>query len=88
MRRISLVVVLSFALLALGSSSAGAGNGNGLPAHKDKDVCAKANGPDAAACDSRVVTETDGVTPLATTTYQNGYGPGDLQSAYLSLIHI
>jgi len=82
MRRISLVVVLSFALLALGSSSAGAGNGNGLPAHKDKGVCAKANGPDAAACDSRVVTETDGVTPLATTTYQNGYGPGDLQSAY------
>ena len=82
MRRISLVVVFSFALLALGSSSAGAGNGNGLPAHNDKGVCAKANGPDAAACDSRVVTETDGVTPLATQTYQNGYGPGDLQSAY------
>jgi len=82
MRRISLVVVLSFALLALGSSSAGAGNGNGLPAHKDKGVCAKANGPDAAACDSRVVTETDGVTPLATATYQNGYGPVELQSAY------
>jgi len=82
MRRISTVVFVSFALLALGSSSAGAGNGNDLPAHKDKDVCAKANGPDAAACFSKVVTETDGVTPLATPTYQNGYGPADLQSAY------
>jgi subtilase family serine protease len=82
MQRISLVVVFSFALLALGSSSAGAGNGNGLPAHNDKGVCAKANGPDAAACDSRVVTEADGVTPLATPTYQNGYRPADLQSAY------
>ena len=82
MQRISLVVVFSFALLALGSSSAGAGNGNGLPAHNDKGVCAKANGPDAAACDSRVVTETDGVTPLATPTYSNGYAPADLQSAY------
>src|SRR6266550_1528149 len=81
MRRISTVVVLSFALLALGSSSAGADR-NGLPAHKDKDVCVKANGPDAAACDSKIVTETDGVTPLATPTYQNGYGPTDLQSAY------
>jgi subtilase family serine protease len=28
------------------------------------------------------VTETDGVTPLATPTYSNGYGPADLQSAY------
>jgi subtilase family serine protease len=82
MRRISVVVVVSFALIALGSSSAGAGNGNGLPAHKDKDVCTKATGPDAAACDSKVVTETDGVTPLATPSYQNGYGPADLQSAY------
>jgi subtilase family serine protease len=82
MRRILSVVVLSSALLALGSSSAGAGNGNGLPPHKDKGVCAKANGPDAAACDARVVTETDGVTPLATPSYQNGYGPADLQSAY------
>src|SRR5438309_3934218 len=82
MRRIFSVVVLSSALLVLGSSSAGAGNGNGLPPHKDKDVCAKANGPDAAACDSRVVTETDGVTPLATPMYSNGYAPADLQSAY------
>ena len=82
MRRIFSVVVLSSALLALGSSSAGAGNGNGLPPHKDKGVCAKANGPDAAGCDARVVTETDGVTPLATPTYQNGYAPADLQSAY------
>jgi subtilase family serine protease len=82
MRRISSVVFFSFALIALGSSSAGAGNGNDLPAHKDKGVCAKANGPDAAACFSRVVTETDGVTPLATPTYQNGYRPADLQSAY------
>jgi subtilase family serine protease len=81
MRRISTVVVLSIALLALGSSSAGADR-NGLPAHKDKDVCTKANGPDAAACDSKIVTETDGVTPLATPTYQNGYRPSDLQSAY------
>jgi hypothetical protein len=47
MRRISLLVVLSFAVLALGSSFAGA-NGNGLPAHKDKDVCTKAKGPDLA----------------------------------------
>ena len=84
MRRIFWVVVLSSALLALGSSSAGAGNGDGsgLPPHGDKGVCTKANGPDAAACDARVVTETDGVTPLATPTYQNGYAPADLQSAY------
>jgi subtilase family serine protease len=82
MRRITSVVFLSFALLALSSSSAGAGTADGLPAHKDKGVCAKANGPDAAACFSRVVTETDGVTPLATPTYQNGYGPADLQAAY------
>lgn len=79
--RISWVVVLSFALLALGSSSAVAANGS-LPAHKDKDVCTKANGPDTAACASKVVTEMDGVTPLATPTYTNGYAPADLVSAY------
>ncbi|MDX6479483.1 MAG: hypothetical protein QOG29_2070 [Gaiellaceae bacterium] len=82
MRRIFSVVVLSSAILVLVSSTAGAGNGNGLPPHKDKGVCAKANGPDAAACDARVVTETDGATPLATPTYSNGYAPADLQSAY------
>src|ERR671933_1542724 len=43
MRRISTAVVVTFALLMLGSSTAGAGNGPS--AHKYKDVCAKTNGP-------------------------------------------
>jgi subtilase family serine protease len=82
MSRLLLVLTFAFAVLALGGSFAGADNGGGLPAHKDKAVCSKANGPGVAACDSRVVTETDGVTPLATSTYANGYRPTDLQSAY------
>jgi len=52
-----------------------------LPAHSERPVCA----PPAAftaRCDAHVVTYTDGVTPLASASYQSGYSPADLQSAY------
>jgi hypothetical protein len=52
-----------------------------LPAHAAKAVCgAPAHG--SARCTSHVVTHQDGVTPLATSSYQYGYAPADLQSAY------
>src|SRR4051794_36103802 len=80
MRRVLLAALVPFALF--GSSIAGAGNGNGLPAgHKDKNVCAKANGPNVAGCDAKVVTLADGVTPFATTG-PTGYSPAQLQDAY------
>src|SRR3954463_15232347 len=80
MRRVLLAALVPLALF--GSSIAGAGNGNGLPAgHKDKNVCAKANGPNVAGCDAKVVTLADGVTPFATTG-PTGYSPAQLQDAY------
>lgn len=49
---------------------------------KFKAVCSK--GPDSFAhCDAKVVTEDDGVTPLATSTYFSGsLGPAQLHTAY------
>jgi subtilase family serine protease len=38
--------------------------------------------PFSAACSARVVTHPDSARPLATPTYQNGYTPADLSSAY------
>jgi subtilase family serine protease len=65
---------------AVGAASADQG---GVPnAHANKDVCAH-NVPDGVAhCDSKVDTKSDGVTPAATTSYQSGYAPADLASAY------
>src|SRR6266705_532938 len=81
MRRILLAVIVVFSLVAFGNGAAQAQR-DGLPPHKDKAVCTAANGPNSAACTARVVTQTDGVTPLATSTYQNGYAPANLISAY------
>ena len=50
-------------------------------AHSDRAVCAQAP-TGYAACDSRVVTKADGVTPTATTSYTSGYAPADLVKAY------
>lgn len=50
-------------------------------AHSDRAVCAQAP-TGYAACDSRVVTKADGVTPSATTSYSSGYAPADLVKAY------
>ena len=82
MRRTVFVPIVSLTLLLFVGGTAQATNGNQLPPHKDKAVCTMAGGPNAAACAARVVTQVDGVTPLATTSYQNGYAPADLRSAY------
>ncbi len=49
--------------------------------HSQKRVCSVA-APDHAACNAHVVTGTNGATPLATTSYQSGYSPDQLQTAY------
>ncbi len=52
-----------------------------LPAHSQRPVC----GPQAAGvarCHAHVVTHPDSAAPLATTSYQSGYRPADLASAY------
>lgn len=67
---------------ATGATSSAGPQDHALPAHKDKAVCAKSQGPDTAGCDAKVVTGLDGVTPLATTSYTYGFNPGDLSSAY------
>jgi subtilase family serine protease len=80
MRRILPAAIVVFSLALLGSGTA-LGQRT-LPAHADRAVCARANAPTTAACSSRIVTQADGVTPLATTTFTNGYAPADLLSAY------
>ncbi|HMG25734.1 MAG TPA: S53 family peptidase [Acidimicrobiia bacterium] len=52
-----------------------------LPAHGQKDVCTHAV-LGLAGCDAHVVTADGGVAPLATTSYQFGYTPQNLASAY------
>jgi subtilase family serine protease len=47
-----------------------------------KKVCPDTGQAGQAYCDSDLVTTSDGVTPLATTSYTNGYAPADLSSAY------
>ncbi|HVT77654.1 MAG TPA: S53 family peptidase [Acidimicrobiales bacterium] len=50
-------------------------------AHGDKATCA-ATQPGYAHCDAHVVTQADGASPMATTSYSYGYRPADLQAAY------
>jgi subtilase family serine protease len=72
-------------LLALGgSATAGPGAGTGpkpLPEHGQKRVCTAAVAG-LAYCDAHVVTADRGPAPLATTSYEFGYTPQDLASAY------
>ncbi|MHA3702025.1 S53 family peptidase [Jatrophihabitans sp. YIM 134969] len=49
--------------------------------HAQKRVCSVA-AKGHVACDAHVVTTTDGATPLATTSYQSGYSPAQLTTAY------
>jgi subtilase family serine protease len=75
-----------FTVLLAGASGAGVAAPAGaklpkpLPAHGQQAVCpATIFG---ASCQSHVVTADGGVTPLATPTYQFGYTPANLASAY------
>src|SRR5207248_7733899 len=52
-----------------------------LPAHGQRNVCSAAV-LGLAHCDSHVVTADGTVLPLATSSYQYGYGPQDLAGAY------
>jgi subtilase family serine protease len=52
-----------------------------LPAHGQRGICTAAL-PGLAACDAHVVTADGGATPLATSSYQFGYTPQNLASAY------
>ncbi len=72
--------------MAAGGAAASAGSNEAklppaLPDHAQKQVCA-AQGELTARCTAHVVTRPDGVTPLATTSYVNGYSPSNLASAY------
>jgi subtilase family serine protease len=82
-----LFVGLAGAILLLvlgGSASAGPGAGKDpkpLPEHGQKRVCTAAVAG-LAYCDAHVVTADRGPAPLATISYQFGYTPQDLASAY------
>jgi len=52
------------------------------PAPHNRRVCTGNQPAGIAACEARVVTRADGVTPNATTQYANGYGPSAIQQAY------
>ena len=67
-----------------GNGPQGSGAGNlprPLPEHGQKDVCTHAVAG-LAYCDAHVVTADRGPAPLATTSYQFGYTPQNLASAY------
>jgi subtilase family serine protease len=73
-----------FLLVLGGSATAGPGSGKDpkpLPAHGQKRVCTAAVAG-LAYCEAHVVTADRGPAPLATTSYQFGYSPQDLASAY------
>ena len=76
-----LVLVAAVGMAASGGSAAPLGPPPQLPTHLDRRVCQHAGG-DSAACSSRIVTQPDGVSPLATTSYLYGYSPANLASAY------
>jgi subtilase family serine protease len=74
-----------FLLLVLGGPATAA-RGPGappapLPAHGQRDVCTPAI-PALAYCNAHVVTADGGTAPLATSSYQYGYTPQNLSSAY------
>ncbi len=74
-----------FAILAVAAGSAAAAHGpklpRPLPSHGQRDVCTAAV-PGFAHCDAHVVTADGGAAPLATPSYQYGYSPQNLASAY------
>ena len=71
-----------FAIFAFAGGSATAAHGpKPLPAHGQRNVCTAAV-PGLAHCDAHVVTADGGAAPLATPSYQYGYSPQDLASAY------
>jgi subtilase family serine protease len=69
-----LTLLISFLLLAPGASAAGLAKGHA------KKVCGDVTGR-VARCFAQVDADAGG-TPLATASYQSGYAPADLQSAY------
>jgi hypothetical protein len=73
--------VVVFAAGAGASGVAPAGHPVALPAHAQRPVCA-AVPAGLARCNAHVVTKAHGTAPLATSSYQYGYAPADLQSAY------
>jgi subtilase family serine protease len=76
-----LVLVGVTGMAAGGGSAAPLGAPAELPAHLDKRVCQHAGG-DLAECTALVVTQADGASPLATTSYLYGLNPANLASAY------
>lgn len=70
------VAALSFAV----AGEASAAPGGASAAHSNKRVCARAV-TGHAACDAHVVTDA-ALKPLATSSYQSGYSPGQLKTAY------
>ncbi len=73
-----------FLLVLGGSATAGPGPSKDpkpLPEHGQKSVCTAAVAG-LAYCDAHVVTADRGAAPLATTSYQFGYTPQNLASAY------
>lgn len=84
-RAISAAIATVAAFLIPGTASAlsprDAAHPAPLPAHGVHAVC----GPPAAGaarCDAHVVTRPNSTAPLATSTWQHGYRPSDLQAAY------
>src|SRR5437879_3644166 len=84
MRKLTLLGLLALvAAVVVPASVAAASTGAvpALPAHAERAVC----GPPAAhtaACHAHVVTKPNSATPLATTSYANGFRPDQLQTAY------
>jgi len=78
----TVAVVSATAVGAAQADQGGVPNSNADFGQSHKPVCPPNGNANEAHCDSQVVTNKDGVTPAATTTYQNGYQPSDLQAAY------